>query len=158
MAKTSDPNPRDRAWRLFLLAHTLLLERIEAELSARGLPPLAWYDVLWELENAPERRLRMHELADRVVLPRYNLTRLADRLEDAGLISREDCQDDRRGYFLRLTSSGMDVRRKMWKVYGPQIDTLFARHLSNATARSLVDSLARMTRDLRDARPKGAST
>lgn len=149
MAKAVDPDPKSRAWRLFLLAHTLLLERIETQLSEAGLPPLAWYDVLWELEKAQQRKLRMHELADRIVLSRSNLTRLADRLEEASLISREDCADDRRGYFLVLTSAGMEVRRKMWKVYGPQSDVLFGQHLSEAAARTVADSLAQMIRNVR---------
>ena len=154
MAKATEADPKSRAWRLFLFAHTLLLERIEAELSAVGLPPLAWYDVLWELEKAPERRLRMHELADRIVLPRYNLTRLADRIEEVGLISREDCADDRRGYYLVLTPAAMEMRRRMWKVYGPQIDLLFGDHLSNAAATTLADGLTQMIRRVRGAETK----
>ena len=70
-------------WALFLTTHAVLLERIETQLAQAGLPPLAWYDVLWGLERAPEQRLRMSELAEKVVLSRSNLTRLADRLADA---------------------------------------------------------------------------
>ena len=53
-----------------------------------GCIALAWYDVLVGLVEAPERRLRMHELAERVVLSRSTLTRLVDRLEQAGLLQR----------------------------------------------------------------------
>ena len=92
----------------------------------------------------------MHELAGRIVLSRYNLTRLADRIESAGLISREDCMDDRRGYFLLLNPAGVDMRKQMWKIYGPLIHALFERHLTDAAAAALADSLTRMIRGLRD--------
>ena len=151
MTRAKDSDPGTRTWALFLLAHTLLMERIEAALSAAGLPPLAWYDVLWELEKAEGGRLRMHELADRIVLPRYNLTRLADRLEQAGLLQREDCEDDRRGFFLAITSAGRQMRQRMWTVYGPQIEALFARHLTAARARELSEILAGMARGAREA-------
>ena len=97
-------DPRSRAWRLFLVAHAVLLERIESQLRRAGLPPLAWYDVLWELEKATDRKLRMHELATRIVLSRSNLTRLADRLESAKLICRGKCANDRRGLLCNHSS------------------------------------------------------
>ena len=150
MTRPKDSDPSSRAWALFLLAHTLLMERIEAALSEAGLPPLAWYDVLWELEKAEGGRLRMHELADRIVLPRYNLTRLADRLEQAGLLQREDCEDDRRGFFLTITPAGKQMRQRMWAVYGPQIEALFARHLTTAQARELSEILAGMARSAKE--------
>ena len=148
MVSASDPNVR--AWRLFLLTHTLLLENIESELSAAGLPQLSWYDLLWELEQAEDRKLRMHELAERIVLSRYNLTRLADRIADAGLIAREDCVDDRRGYFLVFTPAGARMRKKMWKVYGPRINVLFGRHLTSSAAGVMTDSFLRMIQSLRE--------
>ena len=63
-------------WALFLTAHAGLLEQIEVRLADAGLPSLAWYDVLWALERAGSRRLRMRELADMSVISRSNLTRL----------------------------------------------------------------------------------
>lgn len=143
-------NTKNQAWGLFLLTHTLLLEDIEAQFSAAGLPSLAWYDVLLELEKADNRKLRMHELAARIVLPRYNLTRLADRIEDAGLIGREDCADDRRGYFLVLTPAGVEMRRKMWKVYGPWIEGRFEQYLAGSAAATLSNRFTGMIRGLRE--------
>jgi DNA-binding MarR family transcriptional regulator len=146
MSRTRDDDPKDRAWGLFLLTYTLLMERIETALGAAGLPALAWYDALWELEKAEGGRLRMHELADRIVLPRYNLTRLADRLEQAALLQREDCPDDRRGYFLVITAAGRQMRRRMWAVYGPQVEVLFSQHLSTKQAPEFAKALAGMAR------------
>ena len=74
---------RVSAWRLFLTAHSLLIEAIEHDLAQADLPPLGWYDVLLALERAPKRRLRMSELSRAIVLSRSNLTRLVDRMESA---------------------------------------------------------------------------
>lgn len=158
MAKSMESNAKGRAWGLFLLAHTVLLDQIELRLSAAELPPLAWYDVLWELEKAPQGRLRMHELADRIVLSRYNLTRLADRIEREQLICREDCEDDRRGYFLVITPAGIDVRKKMWRVYGPSIDTLFSDHVSEAHLLAMTENFSRMIRRARQDADGGQSS
>src|SRR5690349_8022352 len=141
--------PKGHAWAVLLTAHAALVERIEAALSAAGLPALDWYDVLWELEKAGGR-LRMHELARRVVLSRSNLTRLADRLEHAGLIAREECTEDRRGYDLVLTRAGRAMRRKMWPVYEAQIEHVFARHVSASEARTIGEALTRAVQAVRE--------
>src|SRR5437773_9915891 len=77
------------AWRTFLKAHATLIDRIDHDLAEAKLPPLSTYDVLIELYEAPEQRLRMYELAERVVLSRSGLTRLVDRLEAEGLLLRD---------------------------------------------------------------------
>ena len=112
-----DHDPKSRAWAVLLTAHATLIETIEAALAEAKLPPLAWYDVLWELEKAQGGKLRMHELARRIVLSRSNLTRLADRLEDARLTERADTPHDRRGYDCVITRAGLAMRKKMWPVY-----------------------------------------
>src|SRR5688500_20117386 len=95
---TDIPEPYLAAWRSFLSAHAVVLDRVEAALSAASLPPLAWYDVLWPLYRAPQRRLRMGQLAGEVVtIGRTGLSRLVDRIEGAGLLRREAVADDRRG-------------------------------------------------------------
>src|SRR5579883_1213529 len=73
------------AWQALATARALVAERVDAALARAGLPPLHWYDVLAALARAPEDRLRMHELAQEVVMSRSGLTRLVDRLEGAGL-------------------------------------------------------------------------
>src|SRR5215211_3581047 len=67
------------AWRGLLNAHARLTGRIEAELAEAGLPQLAWYDVLWALQRAPGKALRMGELAEAVTISRSGLARLAGR-------------------------------------------------------------------------------
>lgn len=131
-------------WRLFLTVHARLLERIERVLADAGLPSLGWYDVLLTLEEAPQQRLRMFDLAAAVLISRSNLTRLVDRLEDAGLIKRESCAHDRRGAYAALTAAGKEMRRRMWPVYREQIKTLFNSHLSERENTTLNTSLTRI--------------
>jgi DNA-binding MarR family transcriptional regulator len=144
-----DADPKSRAWAVLLAAHATLVERIEAALAKAGLPPLGWYDVLWELEKADDGKLRMHELAHRVVLSRSNLTRLADRLEDAGLIRREKTPRDRRGYHCVITRPGLALRRKMWPAYQAGIENLFSQHVTVEEARMMSDALGRMLKAAR---------
>ena len=94
------------AWRAFLNAHAAVVRRIERDMAAAGALPLGWYDVLVALAETPGHRLRMHELADAVVLSRSGLTRLVDRLERQGLLRRERCQSDARGWFAEITPEG----------------------------------------------------
>jgi DNA-binding MarR family transcriptional regulator len=132
------------AWPAFLTAHAVLVSEVERRLKEAELPELAWYDVLWALERAPKRRLRMHELADAVVVSRSNLTRLADRLESNGLVSRERCDDDRRSSFAVLTDAGSEMRKRMWPVYRAAIEELFDDHLSADEQASLRAVLQRL--------------
>jgi len=147
---TQVPDPKGHAWALLLSAHAGLIEGIEAGLANAGLPPLAWYDVLWELEKAAGGRLRMHELARRIVLSRSNLSRLADRLEEAGLIAREDSAEDGRGYDLAITRAGRAMRKKMWPAYQAGIERLFSRHVTLDEARAMGEALARVTKAARE--------
>lgn len=144
MAKRPAPDPKSHAWALLLTAQATLVERVEAALAAAGLPPLEWYDVLWELEKAPDGRLRMHDLARRVVVSRSNLTRLADRLADEHLIVREPSPEDRRGAYCVITPAGRELRRRMWPVYREAIDARFARHVSKREAAAMSAALERV--------------
>ncbi|HEX7271709.1 MAG TPA: MarR family transcriptional regulator [Casimicrobiaceae bacterium] len=129
------------AWAVFLTAHAVLVEAVEARLAQAGLPPLAWYDVLWALERLGEGRKRMHELAELVVLSRSNLTRLVDRLEKARLVRRVASEDDRRGAYAELTAEGRKLRRRMWPVYSAAIEELFGAHLTRAEAENVSRAL-----------------
>ncbi len=87
-------------------AQQLLLGHVEAELKRNGLPPLVWYDVLLELQRQPDGRLRLAEIGKQVLLSKYNVTRLVDRLENKGLVEREPCEDDARGAYAAITEDG----------------------------------------------------
>lgn len=94
------------AWRAFLRAHATITRVLEAELVAEQDLSLAAYDVLVQLAEAPDRRLRMTELADAVLLSRSGVTRLVDRMERAGLVSRTRVPGDGRGVAAELTDAG----------------------------------------------------
>ena len=99
------------AWRSFLRAHARITRALEAELIAERRLSLASYNVLVQLTEAPERRLRMTELADAVLLSRSGVTRVVDRLERAGLVSRLRVENDGRGVAAQLTAAGLNRLR-----------------------------------------------
>ncbi|KAA2264055.1 MarR family transcriptional regulator [Solihabitans fulvus] len=98
-------------WRSFLRAHARITRSLETELIAEQRLSLAAYDVLVQLAETEERRMRMTELADAVLLSRSGVTRLVDRLERAGLVGRERADRDGRGVVAVLTQQGMDRLR-----------------------------------------------
>jgi DNA-binding MarR family transcriptional regulator len=93
-------------WRGLQRAQVTIMRRIEAELFEQHDLPLASFDVLQQLAHTPQQRLRMNDLADRVLLSRSGLTRLVDRLEREGLVERHACPSDARGLFAVLTGPG----------------------------------------------------
>jgi DNA-binding MarR family transcriptional regulator len=95
------------AWRGFLRAHSALIRELDAELVAAHDLPLRSYDVLVQLEGAPGRRLRMTELSRSVLLSASGVSRLVDRLEADGLVCRQRCELDGRGYWAELTDKGL---------------------------------------------------
>jgi DNA-binding MarR family transcriptional regulator len=132
------------AWRALLRGQALLIEEVERQLAAGDLPPLGWYDVLTELDKAGGR-LRIHELADAVILSRSGLSRLLDRLEGAGLLGREPCENDRRGAYAAITPAGREMLDRMWPVYERCLAEHFAPQLDRAAAgviRSALDGVS----------------
>ncbi|HEX2129095.1 MAG TPA: MarR family transcriptional regulator [Solirubrobacterales bacterium] len=94
------------AWKGMLEAHSTLVARLDAELTREHDLPLTSYEVLMYLVDADRHRLRMGELADRLLLSRSGVTRLVDRLERQGLVERQPCEDDARGFYAVLTQAG----------------------------------------------------
>ena len=98
--------PELGAWRGLLRAHSALVRELDAELeSAHGIS-LSAYEVLLLLHEAPERRLRMSELASSALLSLSGMTRLVDRLVRAGLVERERCDEDKRVLYALPTRAG----------------------------------------------------
>lgn len=95
-----------RAWRGLLRAHACLAKRVGAELEREHRLPMSSYEVLHHLEQASGGRMRMSELAELAQLSRSGLTRLVDRLERDGLLSRCSCDHDARGAYACLTEAG----------------------------------------------------
>jgi DNA-binding MarR family transcriptional regulator len=119
-----------RAWRGMLRAHAALTKALDADLdSAHGLP-LSSYEVLLYLDDAPDRRMRMRDLAASVILSRSGLTRLADRLEREGLIRRESCPSDARGAYAVLTPAGAETLAIARTTHLAGVRSLFLQHFS----------------------------
>jgi DNA-binding MarR family transcriptional regulator len=97
---------QQRAWRAYLTATQLLHARLDRELQRDSGIPHAYYEILVRLSEAPDRVLRMSELADAADSSRSRLSHAVARLEQAGWVRRESCPTDRRGAFARLTDEG----------------------------------------------------
>jgi DNA-binding MarR family transcriptional regulator len=143
MTKTKG-HVRLRAWRLFIQSHAYLVEVLNRELKAAEDLPLTWYEVLLFLSRAPERRLRMTELAGSVLLSKSGLTRLVDRMVDAGLIERTTCPTDRRGVFVVLTDRGMEKFAAAAPVHLRGIEEHFMRHVTAGEAGALESALTKI--------------
>jgi DNA-binding MarR family transcriptional regulator len=146
MTHTDAPLPSPQtiaAWTRLITASQVLLDRIEAALKADGLPPLGWYDALWELEQA-KSGLRPFELQERLLLPQYGMSRLLDRLVTAGLVERLAVEEDGRGQRVRITGTGRDTRERMWPVYAGELCRLVEAPLREGEAEALTASLGRL--------------
>lgn len=98
-----------RTWRAFLQATRRLFEEIDRQLQRESGIPHAYYEVLVQLSEAPDRTLRMSQLADRSLSSRSRLSHAVARLEEAGWIRRAVCSSDRRGTYATLTDEGFAV-------------------------------------------------
>lgn len=136
-------------WFSFVRAHRSILKEIERRLAAEKLPPYAWYDVLWGLETGPEGTRRMHELADRLAIERYNLTRLVDRLEAQGLVQRSRSSEDGRAAFASITEQGRALRLQMWQVYQTTVQELFLSAFSEPEQQQFAQGLDKAARQAR---------
>jgi DNA-binding MarR family transcriptional regulator len=127
------------AWRGFLRVHAALAKQLDAELVAQHDLPLSSYEVLITLQAAPEKRCRMAELADRVLLSRSGTTRLVDRLEREGLLERDNCSSDGRGTYAVLTEAGEALLARARPTHLGDVRERFLRHFDEA-------ELAQLTR------------
>ncbi len=131
-------------WRTFLRTHTGVVRRLERDLSVEAGMPLGWYDVLLQLVEAPQRRLRMAELADRVLLSRSGLTRLVDRLQSEGLVTREPFPGDARGMYTVLTSAGFERLRAASPTHLAGIQEYWLSRFTDDELRELQRLLSRL--------------
>jgi DNA-binding MarR family transcriptional regulator len=136
--------PVVRAWVRLERAHRAAQGTVEARLKEAGLPALAWYDVLLELERAGASGLRPFELQKAMLFAQYNLSRLIDRLEGAGLVAKRVSEDDGRGQRLTITKSGRAMRRRTWPVYAAAIEEAVGQHLTERDAAALADLLGKL--------------
>lgn len=127
---------KQQAWRTFLTAHAHVVRQLEQELVAEADLSLAWYDALFQLHEAGGR-IRVGELADRLIISRSATTRFVDRLERAGLLEREVCDDDRRGTWAVLTAHGEATLRRAAPTHMRGIKQHFTSKITDADADQL---------------------
>ena len=140
-------SPHDRrleAWSTFLRAHARVVRELERELQAEQSMALSDYDVLVQLAGAPGRRLRMSELADRLLLSRSGATRLVDRLVADGFVARALCESDRRGQWAELTDAGRDRLRRATPTHLRGVAAHFLDRLSADELTALETMLGRL--------------
>lgn len=133
-------------WFSFVRSHRALIREIERRLAAADLPPYAWYDALWGVESGEGGTRRMHELADALVIERYNLTRLVDRLEHEGLVTRARSAQDGRAAYVTITAQGRALRKRMWKVYQSAVAELFLSQFDDTAQGEVSAALDRAAR------------
>ena len=149
---TLDPErtPSDavtRLWIHLMRAQRVLLAAMEQDLKAADLPPLGWYDVLWELVRSGEGRLRPYEIEAHTLLAQHNLSRLLDRMEEAGLVRRETLPEDGRGRWVLVTQAGRAMQQRIWTVYAASIQRHLGDKLDDAApVDQLADMLSRLAR------------
>ncbi len=134
---TQSREPRQTNWWLFMSAHALLVERVSRDLVAASSLPLGTYKVLRLLHQAPGGHLRLSELARAAHLTRSGVTRLANRLERAGMLRRERDTQDRRGSYAALTDRGRDKLKRARAVFVRAVAEHFGSYLNDGEAEML---------------------
>jgi DNA-binding MarR family transcriptional regulator len=151
MQRTSDIAPAPAfteleldAWRGFLRTYSTLVRDLDDELTRRHGLPVSSYDVLVQLDEAPDGRLRMSALADAVLLSRSGLSRLVTRLEGQGLIERMECTNDARGSFAAITDQGRERLDEARVTHRAGVRERFFDHLGERDLRNLAKAWDRL--------------
>ncbi|MCH7746395.1 MAG: MarR family transcriptional regulator [Chloroflexi bacterium] len=131
------------AWRAFLQAYSTVMRTLEREMQENDGLPLSWYDILAHLDDTPEGRIRMQSLADSILLSRSGLTRMVDRMVEAGLVTRETCPEDRRGTYAVITPDGRAAFRRAMPGHIQGIQEHFLRHMNEEDVHALHNALSK---------------
>ncbi|MFM8842719.1 MAG: MarR family winged helix-turn-helix transcriptional regulator [Actinomycetota bacterium] len=153
MAKKSAPrwlNPREmKAWRSYIIASRRLLDALDADLEGHDLT-MADYEVMAQLSDAPGRRMRMSELADLAMLSKSRLSHRMKVMEKAGWVRREECIEDRRGYWAVMTDKGWKAIVAAAPSHVNSVRKRFIDQLSAREQESLAGIFGHVTDELRD--------
>ena len=133
------------AWQALLHAHHQVTRALDAELRAEHDLTFGEYDVLLRLVRAPDRSLRMTEIAQRVLISPSGLTRVVDGLEEKGLVERRRDAGDARVVRARLTDAGRDKVRRAARTHLRGIREHFTGRLSEAQLRAVAGALQVIT-------------
>ncbi len=136
--------PRLNAWGAFLTAHKALETILSRELeSACGLP-LTWFDALAQLRMAPGHRLTMTQLASALLFSKSGLTRLVDRMVEAGIVQRLARPGDRRSLHIALSDAGEEKFRQALPIHLNHVKRHFAAHIEDREAQAFESALMRI--------------
>jgi DNA-binding MarR family transcriptional regulator len=133
----AERDPHREAWIALSRTHAAVSGRLQEVLTAAGLPPLPWFEVLATLDRAPEQRLKMGELAEALVITRGGLTKLVDRLIKAGLLERAFCETDRRVSYATLMPAGLELLEEMRPLIRGELASAFSANLTVEQAEEL---------------------
>jgi DNA-binding MarR family transcriptional regulator len=143
-------NPAEmNAWRRYIIASRRLLEALDYDLDHHELS-MADYEVLAQLSDAPERKMRMSELAEVAMLSRSRLSHRIKVMEKAGWVKREACPDDKRGYFAVMTPKGWKAIVAAAPDHVNSVRTRFLDHLTKDDQRVLAEIFERVTDSLKE--------
>ena len=131
-------------WRAVVTSHAAVTDRVQKALAAADLPPLSWFELLQAVKASPNGRPRMSELADWLTLSRGGITKLVDRLQQAGYIERVNCTGDRRALQAELTPAGESMLEEMRAVYDAELERDLSM-LSEQEAELISAALSKIT-------------
>jgi DNA-binding MarR family transcriptional regulator len=121
-----------------------MAREIGAELEAKCQLPLAWFDVLLQLRQSDNGRLKMNQIADAIVHSTGGTTRLIDRLEETGYVRRENCANDRRAIWVAITEEGGAKLDEALLVHLHYLDVNVATRLNDVERRDLTGLLTKL--------------
>ena len=150
MAKTPNwLNPREmKAWRSYIIASRRLLDALDVDLDQHDLS-MADYEVLALLSDAPSRKMRMSELAELAMVSKSRLSHRMKVMEKAGWVKREDCPDDKRGYFAVMTDKGFKAIAKAAPDHVESVRNRLLDHLTVKDQEEITRIFDRVTKELR---------
>jgi DNA-binding MarR family transcriptional regulator len=143
-------NPAEmKAWRQYIIASRRLLDALDEDLAAHDLS-MADYEVLAQLSDAPDRSMRMSELAEVAMISRSRLSHRIKVMEQAGWVRREPCPVDKRGSFAVMTSKGWKAIVAAAPDHVESVRTRFLDALDKADQKALADIFERVTERVKD--------
>jgi DNA-binding MarR family transcriptional regulator len=145
------------AWRAVVTSHASVTDRVQRALAAADLPPLSWFEVLSAVKHSPDGPPRMSELAAWLTLSRGGITKLVDRLQEAGCLERVSCSDDRRALQAKLTPAGERMLEEMQAVYETELEQ-HLRLLSREEAELITELMQKVTGSTCDSARKDAAS
>jgi len=129
---------------LLLETNARLSKSLGVELEAACDLPLAWFEVLLQLRKAPEGRLKMNQIADAIVHSSGGTTRLIDRLEEAGYVTRQLCPSDRRAIYVAISAQGNEKLDEALNVHLDYLEDNLAKRLSDDERTTLATLLKKL--------------